>query len=110
MACSVTHNVKLPRRRRPASYSDQFVTLNDIFGMRCRRSALNLLGMSDAAAWSLRGRRCYRAAGIHAPTPFTSAARIIAGVETMHMIKKGQLRCPEGQCLSAAELFYGLAF
>ena len=41
---------------------------------------------------------------------FTSAARIIAGIETMHVIKKGQLRCPEGQRLSAAELFYGLAF
>ena len=41
---------------------------------------------------------------------FRSAARIIAGIETMHMIKKGQLRCPEGQRLSAAEQFYGLAF
>ena len=30
--------------------------------------------MSDAAAWSLRGRRCYRAAGIHAPTPRRSLA------------------------------------
>ena len=41
---------------------------------------------------------------------FRSAARIIAGIETMHMIKKGQLRCPEGQRLSAAEQFYSLAF
>ena len=41
---------------------------------------------------------------------FRSAARIIAGIETMHMIKKGQLRCPEGQSLSAAEQFYSLAF
>ena len=41
---------------------------------------------------------------------FRSAARIIAGIETMHMIKKGQLRCPEGQRLSAAEQFNSLAF
>ena len=39
-----------------------------------------------------------------------SATRIIAGIETMHMIKKGQLHCPEGQSLSAAEQFYSLAF
>ena len=36
---------------------------------------------------------------------FTRAARIIAGIETMHMIKKGQLHCPEGQSLSAADQF-----
>ena len=36
---------------------------------------------------------------------FTSAARSIAGIETMHMIKKGQLHCPEGQSLSAADQF-----
>ena len=41
---------------------------------------------------------------------FRSAARIISGIETMHMIKKGQLRCPDGQRLSAAEQFYSLAF
>ena len=41
---------------------------------------------------------------------FRCAARIIAGIETMHMVKKGQLRCPEGQRLSAAGQFYGLAF
>jgi hypothetical protein len=26
------------------------------------------------------------------------------------MIKKGQLRCPDGQAVSAADQFYGLAF
>jgi transposase-like protein len=41
---------------------------------------------------------------------FRSAAKIIAGIETMHSIKKGQLACPEGQTLSAAEQFYCLAF
>ncbi len=35
---------------------------------------------------------------------------IIAGDETMHMIKKGQGRCPDSQTMSAADLFYGLAF
>jgi hypothetical protein len=41
---------------------------------------------------------------------FWSAAKIIAGVETFHMIKKGQMECPEGHATSAAELFYSLAF
>lgn len=27
---------------------------------------------------------------------FRCAARLIAGIETMHMVKKGQLRCPGG--------------
>jgi putative transposase len=41
---------------------------------------------------------------------FWSARVIIAGIETMHMTKKGQLRCPDGQVVSAADQFYGLAF
>jgi putative transposase len=41
---------------------------------------------------------------------FHSAAKIIAGIETMHMIRKGQWAGPEGQVMSAAELFYSLAF
>jgi putative transposase len=40
---------------------------------------------------------------------FGSAARIIAGIETMHMVKKGQLRCPGGLAFSAADYFYSLA-
>lgn len=32
---------------------------------------------------------------------FRSAARIIAGIETMHMVKKGQLGCPGGLALAA---------
>ena len=38
------------------------------------------------------------------------AARISAGIELMHMIRKGQWTDPEGQVMSAAELFYSLAF
>ena len=41
---------------------------------------------------------------------FHSAAKLIAGIETMHMIRKGQWAGPEGQVMSAAELFYSLAF
>jgi transposase-like protein len=41
---------------------------------------------------------------------FWSARIIIAGIETMHMIKKGQLDCPDGQTASAAQQFYSLAF
>jgi putative transposase len=40
---------------------------------------------------------------------FRTAARIIAGIETMHMVKKGQMRCSGGQPMSAAEQFYALA-
>jgi hypothetical protein len=47
MASSVIHIVKLPRRRRPAPYPAQFVTVNFILGMWCRRSALNLFGMQE---------------------------------------------------------------
>src|SRR4029453_12058952 len=39
---------------------------------------------------------------------FHSAARLIAGIETMHMIKKGQLRCPGGLAFSHADHFYTL--
>ena len=41
---------------------------------------------------------------------FRCARALIAGIETMHMIRKGQLNVPEGQPLSAASLFYSLAF
>ena len=41
---------------------------------------------------------------------FWSAACIVAGIETMHMIRKGQLDRPDGQSASAAEQFYSLAF
>ena len=40
---------------------------------------------------------------------FGSARIIIAGIEGMHMIKKGQLKCPTGQTSSASQQFYGLA-
>ncbi len=41
---------------------------------------------------------------------FWSAQKLIAGIETMHMIKKGQLDCPAGKPMSAADQFYSLAF
>src|SRR5450830_1577773 len=41
---------------------------------------------------------------------FWSGRIIIAGIETMHMIKKGQMNCPAGSATSAADQFYGLAF
>ena len=40
---------------------------------------------------------------------FRCASILIAGIETMHMIKNGQLDCPEGQVASAADQFYSLA-
>ncbi|MBC7621584.1 MAG: IS6 family transposase, partial [Candidatus Saccharibacteria bacterium] len=40
---------------------------------------------------------------------FWSARILIAGIETMHMIKKGQMNCPDGQTMSTANQFYSLA-
>src|ERR1035441_2999924 len=45
----VTHNVRLPRRRSPASYSAQFFTLNFILGMWWRREELCLFGMEGGS-------------------------------------------------------------
>jgi hypothetical protein len=33
---------------------------------------------------------------------FCSAQKLIAGIEAMQMVKKGQLHCPDGQAISAA--------
>ena len=41
---------------------------------------------------------------------FRCARIILAGIETMHMIKKGQLQRPKVKALSAASQFYSLAF
>jgi putative transposase len=41
---------------------------------------------------------------------FCCARRLIAGIETMHMIRKGQLECPEGAAVPAADQLYSLAF
>ena len=38
-----------------------------------------------------------------------SAGIIIASIETMHMIKKRQMKCPGCQTMSAANQFYSLA-
>jgi transposase-like protein len=40
---------------------------------------------------------------------FSSASVIIAGIETVHMIKKSQMNCSGGQTTSAANQFYSLA-
>ena len=40
---------------------------------------------------------------------FWSASSILAGIETMHMIRKGQLDCPNAEASSPASQFYSLA-
>ena len=40
---------------------------------------------------------------------FWSARILIAGIETMHMIKEGQMNCPDGSAVSEANQFYSLA-
>lgn len=39
---------------------------------------------------------------------FWAARRILAGVETMHMIGKRQMSCPKGGLTPAAQQFYSL--
>ena len=41
---------------------------------------------------------------------FHCARALIAGIETIHMIKKGQMDCRQGQASCAAAKFYSLAF
>lgn len=41
---------------------------------------------------------------------FARARALIAGIETMHMIRKGRFDRPESQASSAANQFYSLAF
>jgi transposase-like protein len=41
---------------------------------------------------------------------FRCARILIAGMETVHMIRKGRLHRPEGRTTSAASQFYSLAF
>ena len=40
---------------------------------------------------------------------FGKAHKLIAGIETMHLIKKGRLRCPKGLAFTAADHFYSFA-
>ena len=56
IASSVNQIVKLPRWRRAASYSDQFVTRCCCFGMWWRRSALTLNGMAYIGSQGRRQR------------------------------------------------------
>jgi putative transposase len=41
---------------------------------------------------------------------FDYARKLIAGIETMHMVKKGQLNGLKDQASSAADQFYSPAF
>ena len=41
---------------------------------------------------------------------FRCASSLLAGIETMHMIKKGQLGRPKAQASTAASQLYSLAF
>jgi len=40
---------------------------------------------------------------------FRAASAVLAGIELMHMIRKGQLSAEKGKDLSFAEQFYALA-
>ena len=40
---------------------------------------------------------------------FGKAHKLIAGIETMHMIERRKLRCPKGLAFTAADHFYSFA-
>ncbi|AKM33457.2 hypothetical protein AB870_24450 (plasmid) [Pandoraea faecigallinarum] len=40
---------------------------------------------------------------------FRGARIVLGGIETMHLIRKGQMLAPKGRRVSPAEQFYGLA-
>lgn len=40
---------------------------------------------------------------------FRCAHILLAGIETMHMVKKGQLDCPDGKVANAADQFNSVA-
>jgi len=40
----------------------------------------------------------------------STTQKLIAGLETMRVVKKGQLHCPGGQPKPAADHLYSLAF
>ncbi|MBR9910618.1 MAG: IS6 family transposase [Gammaproteobacteria bacterium] len=51
-------------------------------------------------------RRCRAMLGFK---NFHAAQKTLAGIELIHMIKKGQMRATRGDCFSPAEQFYALA-
>src|SRR4051812_48812594 len=65
IAAGVNHTVRLPRARRPASYSAQLVTRCRCFGMLRRQAALALNGTAGVQA-SEKGPSSYTA---QLPTP-----------------------------------------
>ena len=57
---------------------------------------------------SLEPLRRYQALSV--PSDFFDAAILIAGIEVMHMIRKGQLGNIKDRASSVANQFYSLAF
>ena len=45
-----------------------------------------------------------------APSTQALLEPLIACIEAMHMIRKGQIECHDGEVLSAVDQFYSLAF
>ena len=68
----------------------------------CQNKYLNNIALQDhrAIKWITRPMLGVKS--------FWSARTIIAGNEIMHMIRKGQIDCPTGQPMSAAQQFYSL--
>ena len=85
---------------------------------RTVRVGIRRLRTGAARAALARAAHAAREAGIPALTAEVEsasrvmdapAARLIAEIETMHMTRKGQLRCSEGLAFTPADEFYSLA-
>ena len=68
-ASAVIHSVRLPRRRRPTSYSGQFVSLNFILPTRWRRETLCLKGIVAKTGYCDCRPPTLMQLTIRAPTP-----------------------------------------
>jgi hypothetical protein len=62
------------------------------------------LFVSIVSTWLFRGHYVYPLAG-RIQDGMASRLLIIEGIEMVHMIRKGQLDCPAGQAMSAADQF-----
>jgi hypothetical protein len=104
-AASSNHNVSLPRRRKPASYAGQFCTLNDIFEMCWRRSALCLCGIGTirtregrASYHPWTGRVHQRPVAADGRNVSGTAILFVGGIKTV--ISMG-IACPPGNLRQA---------
>ena len=102
--CTMCQRRSLSTRVAPNTAASESVKADacvDILMRQCK----HLNNIVEQDHWTIK--RITRA--VFGFKSFWSARIIIAGIETMHMIRKGQMDCPEVKTMSAANQFYSLA-